>query len=238
VNELDRRLAILLNQCAQRTRSLDHVLGFIGEEQALKGGVLILFFCWFWFTERGDRARNRPLVVEAVLGASAGSLISRWLTHVLPYRPRPLWDPTLGLIPPPTKLPEFLEKWSSLPSDHASLFIGLSFGLYRISRRAGTFALSYSCVVAIFPRLYLGLHYLSDVLAGALIGVLSVMIVGQPRVRAYVVKPVLSWHERSPGAFYVTAFFVGDQIVHLFGDVRLFLAGGAQVLRYLVHLVR
>jgi len=238
MNEIDRHLSIFLNGLAQRTLWLDRVLAFIGEEQVLKGGVLVMLLCWAWFTTKGDTARNRPLVIVSVLGASTAALISRGLTHVLPYRPRPLWDPTLGLVRPPTVLPEFLEKWSSLPSDHASLFVGLSFGLMKISPRVGRFALVYATIVALFPRLYLGLHYLSDLLAGALVGIVMVVIFGLPMVRTYTVRPALAWHERSPGSFYAFAFLAGHQIVQLFGDLRVFLVLIGSAARHVWQMVR
>jgi undecaprenyl-diphosphatase len=234
--QLDRQLAVFLNACAQHTPGLDKALAFFGQMALLKGGVLVALLTWLWFSRRSDQAMARPLVLVAVLGASTGAVLSRGLTYVLPFQSRPLWDPTLGLTMPHVQLPEFLDKWSSLPSDHASLFVGLSFGVFRISKRLGVFAFLYSLAVALFPRVYLGIHFLSDEVAGALVGVLAVWVAGLPAVRTYTVRPALALHDRSPGTFYACAFVVGDQIVSLFGDLRTIGGVIARVLGRLLHL--
>ena len=60
---------------------------------------------------------------------------------------------------------------SSFPSDHAALFFTLAVGIYFASRRAGWFCfIYYSLQFICLPRVYLGEHYSTDIVAGAAIG--------------------------------------------------------------------
>ena len=60
---------------------------------------------------------------------------------------------------------------SSFPSDHAALFFTLAVGIYFASRRAGWFCfIYYSLLFICLPRVYLGEHYPTDIVAGAAIG--------------------------------------------------------------------
>ena len=59
---------------------------------------------------------------------------------------------------------------SSFPSDHAVLFSAITTGIFLVSRRLGIFATIYCLIFIAFPRLYLGLHYATDIIVGALIG--------------------------------------------------------------------
>jgi hypothetical protein len=60
-----------------------------------------------------------------------------------------------------------LSGWSSFPSDHACLFFALATGLCLISPVIGGLALLHASLIVSLPRIYLGLHYPTDVLAGA-----------------------------------------------------------------------
>ena len=58
----------------------------------------------------------------------------------------------------------------SFPSDHATGAFALAFGIWLYDRTVGTVLLVLAAVLA-FARVYVGTHYTSDVIAGALMGV-------------------------------------------------------------------
>ena len=84
-------------------------------------------------------------------------------------------DPALHLTLPYAVDPDTLAHWSSFPSDHAVLFGALATGLFWISKPAGLLAWFWTFVVVLLPRLFLGLHFLSDIYGGLVFGMLIIV---------------------------------------------------------------
>jgi len=106
---------------------------------------------------------------------------------------------------------------SSLPSDHAAMFTAFSVGLFFVSRRAGVFALLYTATVILLPRLYLGLHYLTDLLAGALLGAACAWACRKTAVVSYTAEPLYAVSRARPGVAMAAIFVVTWQIAAMFG---------------------
>jgi len=68
----------------------------------------------------------------------------------------------------PRPFPENTE--SSFPSGHAAFSFALSFVVYQYNKKAGIFFFTASFLIVI-SRVFLGIHWLSDIVAGALIGI-------------------------------------------------------------------
>jgi undecaprenyl-diphosphatase len=70
----------------------------------------------------------------------------------------------------------------SFPSDHATAAFALAVAIFLYHRRAGWLMLAMAAIVSL-SRVMVGIHYPSDVLAGALLGSLSAGVI-------YLVEPV------------------------------------------------
>lgn len=183
--------------------------------------VALLWYLWF-----ADQ-RHRQTVVQTLLGGVLAMVASRSLQHVLPFRPRPSLSGEFEFTLPPGA---FVNDWSSFPSDTAALSIALVTGIWLASRRLGMFALAWVAVFALFPRLYGGYHYLSDLLGGALIGMACVMlVVWWRRPFARPVGATLSFSQDYAGLFYLLAFGLTFQIVTFFEDVRALMGLASQL---------
>jgi membrane-associated phospholipid phosphatase len=122
--------------------------------------------------------RRRQSALALAL-ACAGSEITVYLGKAGFGRPRP-----------PAALSALIELDASFPSGHASISVALyALGFYLLSRlvrsiRLRRLFLVLACVFPLligFSRLYLGAHYLSDVLAGWGVGLWwSILVVGIP----------------------------------------------------------
>ena len=119
-----------------------------------------------WVLFRGGRRRVAGFIVLALLGSSALShLVKLWVT-----RPRPDLFPAWSTMP---------EDWS-YPSAHAmqATAAALALGLV-VARRRSPWALAVLLTAAVLlvglSRIYLQVHFPSDVLAGALAAVFWVL---------------------------------------------------------------
>ena len=156
-----------------------------------------------------------------LVGALVGLALTRALATIAPFRVRPMFEKSLAQIPlsvPPTF--NFVD-WSSWPCDHAAYLGALAFGLAVLSRRLTIPVMTYFAVWICGPRLYLGIHYTSDVLMGTAIGIVTVWATLHiEEVRSFVANPLLAFMEAKPHLFYTTAFLVLFEMAMLFWDVQ------------------
>lgn len=218
-NPFDARITRYVNGFADRWPRLNAVFRNMEEHNLLKGGPIVLLF-WVAFFERGDSAnetleRRRKLAATIPL-ALFGIVLARTLAVVLPFRERPLRTVALQFQIPHALRPTVLYGWSSFPSDHAVLFVTLAVGLLMASRLLGSLALVYTFVAILFPRIYLGLHWPTDLLAGAAIGAALASIVAIVAYRDFVWRIAMKGWQKSPGIFAAFAFLLSYEIIELF----------------------
>jgi len=96
--------------------------------------------------------------IYTVAGAYFLSLLLKYIIH----RPRPLEENRL--------LETIIESDPSFPSTHATIFFAMATLLSFLYPKHKYWILGVAAVIT-FTRLYLGLHYLSDVVAGGMMGV-------------------------------------------------------------------
>jgi undecaprenyl-diphosphatase len=221
---LDHSIMFFFNQFAQRWPMFDQIVVFFSNSDLMKGGVMITGIWWAWFYQTGDPRQQRSYLLTALAGSLVALLFARILAHALPLRVRPLLDPTLH-FQRPAGVPDESNWtiWSSFPSDHAALFVALLTGIWFVSRPAAIGFTIYVIIGICFPRMYVGIHYPSDVLAGAALGVASVLACCWPPIRQLWTRPLLNWLDRWPAIGYALLFFITFQIASLFWDIRTFL---------------
>lgn len=128
--------------------------------------LALLFSLLVWMG--GERAQLLPLWT-VLLGTEIFVLLGKWAFP----RARPQGVPAL------------VENSSSFPSGHAATSVAFyGFMIYLLWRnvpgrkkRIGLLCVGMAVIIAVgFSRLYLGLHYLSDVLGGYLLGLLWLLV--------------------------------------------------------------
>ncbi|HLZ67876.1 MAG TPA: phosphatase PAP2 family protein [Aliidongia sp.] len=201
----------------------DHLVHAVSRYDTFKGVVMMSLLWLAWFSRRatdqeGDREDRRAALTLVLAGSVATVILSRVLQLVLHVHRRPILE-NLGLNFPAFMEPESVNAWNSFPSDHSMLFFSLSTGLWMVDRRIGLFGFCWSAIVIDLPRLYLGIHYPSDVIVGAILGVLCMR--GFMRLPLHdATDRVLAWGRTHQSAFYWIAFMVTEQVAHLFDDLR------------------
>jgi undecaprenyl-diphosphatase len=79
------------------------------------------------------------------------------------------------------------------PSDHAAASIAIAVAVLLLHRRLGIVVLAVAALVC-YSRVYVGLHYPGDVLAGALIGLAATLILWRPlAIVPTKVNDALTW---------------------------------------------
>jgi undecaprenyl-diphosphatase len=231
VAEIDGFLLLWINQPAGRNGVVDRLVFDITDAQLLKGGLFLAVYWWLWFDRKGERRRD---VVVALVAATMTAVLSRLLQIGLPFHQRPLHTPGIGIHFPLTVDLETLNTFSSFPSDHAMLFFALSVPLWNRSRWLGAAAMLWTVFVICLPRVYLGYHYPSDVLAGAVLGVLSMLVLSALVTRTGFPDRAIHFASFRPAAFYPLAFVLSFELATLFADVRHLLLDAARLGKMLV----
>jgi undecaprenyl-diphosphatase len=124
---------------------------------------IFLFFMLFFIFEDKKRKWILPLGVSFFLGTVFGIILKLGIQRARPFQQ--------GIV---TTLPSLIEKshylWNfSFPSSHTLLVFCLIPILIEVYPKLKGFFISIALLVGI-SRIYLGLHFLSDVFAGAIIG--------------------------------------------------------------------
>lgn len=199
----DIRFLEFLNQFSQKSRFFDRVVCGFEREWFLKGGVITALLWWAWFRTNARQARDRVTVLAGVAAIIPELAVARLLADCLPFRDRPIFTPSLHFVPPFGSESASLIHWSSFPSDHASMFFCLACTLLFVSIRVGALALCYTLVFICMPRLYMGVHYPTDILAGAVIGVAFAVLFQRKEIRDFLGRALNPQLEKSRGMFYL-----------------------------------
>ena len=220
MNGFDSSILTFLNQFAHRSRVFDTIMVLVCDTHILKGGVMMALLCWEWFREDERKSERREILLSSFLACFVAVFVARVLAHVLPFRERPLYNLELHFQMPYTFSPKELIGWSSFPSDHATLFFALATGILLESRFLGVLAVSYVLFFISLPRIYLGIHYPTDIIAGAVLGSGIAYLASLENVRSSVASRCLLWQQKHPSLFYALFFLLSYQIATLFDDVR------------------
>lgn len=212
--------------------ALDWAAIYASRTNLFNGSLIMAAYWYVWFLPGPDQDRREKIVL-ALIGAIITLIVARAFASVLPFRVRPLYAQDVGYLRPNLPSGQNIggyEDWSSFPSDQAALFFALAAGLWRCSRPLGILAILVATIGVGAVRIFLGIHYPSDVIAGAAIGVLCVYAttrIGSNRLT----RTVLAFERDYPAAFYAAMFLVTFEIGSLFDDVRQFMHGALLALR-------
>ena len=109
------------------------------------------------------------IVVQAFISGIFARFIIIEIIRFIWYRPRPF-------ITEPVNLLLHHNFSASFPSGHATFFFALSTLIYLYNKKTGLLFLGASFLISI-SRVFCGIHWPADILAGALVGILSTLII-------------------------------------------------------------
>jgi undecaprenyl-diphosphatase len=211
----------------------DNLVGYVSGFDLFNSVLVISAFWWCWFrsSDQATRSRDREHVVATLVAGIISIVIARGLALSLPFRVRPRFEPALHFVLPAAWNSSFFADWSSFPSDTAMMFATLATGLCFIGTRVGLLASLYVPLVICFPRIYIGFHYPTDVLAGLVLGMACGYVGNQLRPRQWVANPVLRWELSWPASFYTAFFLLTYEFATLFVSVRGIAQGSVHLIQ-------
>ena len=161
LNAVDTDLFMLMNGFVGTAPFIDRVAQWVVSDYLMPIALaLMLIFMWFIDPDRELRVQ-RQLGVFVALASMALSNSVVFILNFFYFRPRPFVDNDVSLL--------FYEPTdSSFPSNAVAAVFGLAFGIWGVNRRLGYFALSAAILYGL-ARVYAGVHYPLDILAGAAI---------------------------------------------------------------------
>ena len=204
MNAFYHAVLVYMNGFLGQSATFDMALYALGDNILVQGLVpaTALWYLWFRDTQPNRQREIRERILAVLFAAIVLVLLARVLALVLPFRDRPMSDPTLAYHTIYPSWGGHLYSWSSFPSDHAVLFFGLACGLLSISRAVGVALLLHAFFVDCLPRIYLGYHYPTDILAGALMGSMGTLYLANTVWAGRQANRWLMWSERELGWFY------------------------------------
>jgi membrane-associated phospholipid phosphatase len=238
VNSFDASIIHFSNRFAQRSWMFDHAVSIVAENAIFKGVLAMAVFWWLWFRRGNSRnEEDRRLLLFGLLGSCFGLIIARILAWSLPFRERPLHSPSLHFQVPFGVDITSLIGWSSFPSDHATLYFALAVTFFYVSRMIGVAGLAYAAIVICLPRIYLGIHYPTDILVGAFLGIGVGSLGGLKKLRNRVTNPLWQWMEKSQASFYAFLFVWSFSLAEQFDDLRALGSAALKMAKLTYHTV-
>jgi membrane-associated phospholipid phosphatase len=163
--------------------------------------------------------KRQYLLASGIFGACLAVIMARILAIALPFDVRPRFDASSGFHPLSISFDPDLMNWSSFPSDHAALASGITLGLFAISPLISLFFFAVSFIIISLSRVYEGIHYPLDILAGAALGViatfLSLKIV--PRILSFLHSRI---SKNLESFFYCIVWVVFVETIGMFSGFR------------------
>ncbi|WP_428374674.1 phosphatase PAP2 family protein [Lichenicoccus sp.] len=227
----DMTVMHVLNRLTGRWPLLDHVAHDMTKESfSTLPMTALVCFAWSGGTRGGTRGQDdRARLIAGTLACIVSIGLCFVLQAVFPDHPRPLHDPRLRFHAPASIDPGVFSPGMAFPAEHAALLFGLAATVAGVDLPLGLACLVLAFLLSLV-RVYLGFIYPSDIITGAMIGVLLTGL-AQARLPLAAVRPLEAWGRRHPASFCAVSFYVCFGIVRLFEDERYIATGLSRAIK-------
>jgi len=131
--------------------------------------IFILLVLLFW--PKKDIIKNRIMVISAAISVVLSRLIFTEIIRFFYHSARPYL-----VLETANKLIAENQNYASFPSGHAAFFFALAMGVFLYNKKLGAWYFVAAILIGL-ARIFVGVHWPSDILAGAVIGILSAVII-------------------------------------------------------------
>jgi undecaprenyl-diphosphatase len=179
---IDKTLFLWINGLAGHLPVVDWILrGLANDYFIIVGSCLVLLALWYWGAGIYQREKNQKSVVVAALSLGITQGFVR-LCNIIIFRPRPFTElPTNLLFYQPTD--------SSFPSNSAAIVFAIAISIILFNRKVGAILLLFAFLYG-FSRVYVGIHYPSDILGAIIAAALAAFLVS---ITLKLIDPFISY---------------------------------------------
>lgn len=238
VSSVDIAVFEALNGASGRSFTIDALFALAMDSPVIKGGPIAACFVFAWWQGGpGDaRDRRRSILILTLVTLFLLAPVMKAVSTGMPVSPRPILQaeqlhvlqderllaaPRTRYTPPATGLAAQIaadaragtvapNDLASFPSDHAALFAAFALGIFLAHRGAGIVALAWFALGVSLPRVASGLHWPSDMIAGALAGaaMLALVLLAGRALRPAIDTHLLPLGDRHPGWMQAILFLL------------------------------
>lgn len=217
---MDELIFLWLNQWVGQNPTFDITLAliFLVYVKSLPF-MLLVWSMWFLADTDAERTEMRERLTAILLATIPIIAATRVLADTLPFVKRPIHDERYEANVVGSEAT--LDGWSSMPSDHASVFFALAVSLFLVDRRYGSFALFWTTFIVCLPRLMVGYHWMSDILGGAALGITFAVILVPTLTRLLRQMGTIPYLEVRGYIAYPLLFLATFEIANVFAISRI-----------------
>ena len=165
LNPFDTTVYHWVNGLTGHSRILDDIMIFFAKD-ALEIYAVLFVIAWFVLPKKD--IQNRHALAMAGFSGVLALVINVIISYVW-FRPRPFVMFHKGTY---TQLIPHSDD-ASFPSDHASGSFGFAAASWGKQQKWIRYTFTILAIIVMFARVYVGVHYPTDVLAGMVVGILS-----------------------------------------------------------------
>lgn len=166
---LDKTIFLFINSFVGRFSLFDNLIKLVVNEYFVPV-TLALILLYLWFSSRKKGSKNQKYVLAAIISVGLVDLIIELINNFF-IRQRPFFELRTNLLFYKPTDPSF-------PSNAATVSFAIAYAIFLANKKIGGLALALAGFYA-FSRVYAGVHYPSDVLAGAALGVVCTYFISR-----------------------------------------------------------
>lgn len=167
LNPFDTTVYHFINGFAGKSHVVDSIAIFFAKD-ALEIYAVLFILAWFALPKRDIKGRHA--LVMAGLSGILALVINVAISHVW-FRPRPFMT-----MPQHTLLVSHSAD-ASFPSDHTAGSFGFAAGSWGRQRKWISWLFTIVAVLVMVSRVFVGVHYPTDVIGGMLVGIIASQVV-------------------------------------------------------------
>lgn len=165
-----------LNNLAGNNVSFDRLGVFVADYLPY---FIIVSLLIYFLADRKNRLKNITMFSVAFSSGFIARFVVKSFILIFYDRPRPYiaLESVHQLISTSIR-----ENWQSFPSGHTIFFFALSTGIYFYNKKMGSLLLIISAFIGV-ARVFVGVHYPGDIVAGAILGVFTAYSINMLYIR-------------------------------------------------------